>query len=402
MQIKTEKSVLIFCDLNDCGGGVYIYTQQITKVFRESNTSVYIISHEPYGAKESSFVPSLMEGTSGYRLIPNNISDCEIVKRILDYAREIRPTWFFPNYREGAHAAMVPLKKLGIGNIFVSHNDHESQYRYAFRYQSVIDVFVCPSKKCEVFLRDHLKKSACSRVKYIPHCVDIVTDHSVHKVLGNGPVKLLYCGRIDFDQKQLHYLPLIIKTLQLNGISAELNIVGAGADRAKLEDLFKSQELQNIYFHGHVDRKNLVQYFDGNDIVILTSLYEGFCLALAEAMGCGLPAVAFECGGVIDDYLINGTNGYIVTFGDAKEFATKIQLLVSNKDIYSRFSLCATKTIREEFSWGLFLENYKVLACASSELKYSWPLIRSIYIPQSKTSFSGVFDCVGKYLFKWA
>jgi glycosyltransferase involved in cell wall biosynthesis len=400
MDISGKRSVLIFCDLNSCGG-VYIYTQQITRALIQGGASVYIISHEPHGTKEKEFLLPLMEGVSGYHLIPNQLTDQAIAKSIIAYAKEIEPAWYIPNYRGGAHAAMIPLKKLGIGNIFVCHNDHESQYRLAFRYQAVVDFFVCPSKKCKEILFKKLNESNRNRVKYIPHCVDILTVRSSQKTLGDKPVKLLYCGRIDFEQKKLNYLPPILKALKDNGVNAELNILGAGRAQSELEALFKQYDLDNVHFHGHVDRKELAKYFEENDIVILTSLYEGFCLALAEAMSCGLPAVAFECGGVIDDYLTDGENGYIVPFGNSQEFANKIQLLANDKEIYKSFSLCATKKIREEFSWGSFSEDYKLLVSTQSQLQYRWPLLRSICVPERKYSIAGMIDFVGKRLFGW-
>lgn len=402
MLVNKNKSVLIFCDLNSCGGGVYIYTQQITRAFLQSGVSVYIISHEPQGVKEKEFLLPLMEGVAGYHLFPNKLTDHNIVKSIVAYAKEIKPTWYFPNYREGAHAAMVPLKKIGVGNIFVCHNDHESQYRYAFRYESVIDIFLCPSKKCQTFLLDNLNRRAHNRVKYIPHCVDIVADVAVHKAFNGEPVRLLYCGRIDFGQKKLEYLPIIVSALKAHGVNAEVNIVGEGRDKSELEALFKQYGLDNIRFFGHVDRNCLTKYFEESDIVVLTSLYEGFCLALAEAMGCGLPAVAFECGGVIDDYLIDGENGYIVPFGESQEFAHKIQVLASDKQMYSKFSIAAAQKIREDFSWDRFLENYKSLLFTQKGLKYNWPLCRSIYIPSKKSSIAGIVDAMGKYFLKWA
>lgn len=396
-----KKSVLIFCDLNSCGGGVYIYTQQLTKAFLQNNVSVYIISHEPKGTKEKEFLNPLTEGTTGHHLIPNNVSDNVIVESITCYASKIKPTWYIPNYREGAHAAMVPLKRIGVGNIFVCHNDHTSQYRYAARYQSVIDFFVCPSKKCEQYLLHKLNQSAKHRVTYIPHCVDIMSENSISKKSSSDPIKLLYSGRIDFEQKQLEYLPKIANALRNMGIDAEVNIVGDGKDRNELENLFREYELENIFFHGHIDRSKLRTHFEANDIVVLTSLYEGFCLALAEAMSFGLPAVAFDCGGVIDDYLIDNSNGYIVPFGDITEFANKIQLIASNAENYDRLSYAAGQKIREDFSWDRFSNNYRSLICSQNVIAYSWPRFRNTYIPTKRFSLNNLIEHTGKLFLNW-
>lgn len=92
-----------------------------------------------------------------------------------------------------------------------------------------------------------------------------------------------------------------------NNIAVRLFILGDGELR---DDLFeharqlglktfafwKQQELSgefDVYFLGHFD--NPYQIVAASDLYIMTSSWEGFPLALCEAMACGIPVMAADC-----------------------------------------------------------------------------------------------------------
>ncbi len=63
----------------------------------------------------------------------------------------------------------------------------------------------------------------------------------------------------------------------------------------------------------------------GCHVAVLSSAYEGFGLAPAEAMAIGLPVVAFDCGGVLCDYLKDQVTGFCIRDGDIDAFADAIE-----------------------------------------------------------------------------
>ena len=76
--------------------------------------------------------------------------------------------------------------------------------------------------------------------------------------------------------------------------NARLVILGEGGYRDKLEHLIRNLNLSNdVLLLGF--QSNPHKYINKADIYVLSSYYEGFPNALAEAMACGLPVVSTDC-----------------------------------------------------------------------------------------------------------
>jgi glycosyltransferase involved in cell wall biosynthesis len=73
-----------------------------------------------------------------------------------------------------------------------------------------------------------------------------------------------------------------------------LNIFGEGEQKDYLEKMIKDFGLQsNVFLKGY--SKNIVNEFAQSGFFVLSSRYEGFPLVLVEALGLGMPCVAFDC-----------------------------------------------------------------------------------------------------------
>ena len=66
------------------------------------------------------------------------------------------------------------------------------------------------------------------------------------------------------------------------------------------------------------------------------SAYEGFSLALTEAMAAGLPTIGFKNSDGVNQLIKNNKNGYLVD--DINEFASKIELLINNEELRNKLS----------------------------------------------------------------
>ena len=92
-----------------------------------------------------------------------------------------------------------------------------------------------------------------------------------------------------------------------------------------------------------------------SDIFVLPSPErEGLGIAIIEAMACGLPCILFDSGDV-SDILKEGKNGFLVSPGNIKMFATAIAQLMEDDDLYTKMSKEAA-CIREHFSRIFTLE----------------------------------------------
>jgi glycosyltransferase involved in cell wall biosynthesis len=85
------------------------------------------------------------------------------------------------------------------------------------------------------------------------------------------------------------------------------------------------------------------------DIYALTSRYEGFSLAVVEAMAAGLPVVATRCGGP-EQILDDGVTGLLVENGSAEAIANAIERLRANADDRRRLGNAARNAVSERFT----------------------------------------------------
>lgn len=100
-------------------------------------------------------------------------------------------------------------------------------------------------------------------------------------------------GRFSY-QKGYNHLLRIIHGLRVKGVNAGLVIIGDGPDRAKLEVLIRQLRMEDfVYLAGF--QKNPYSFEKYADAYIMTSLFEGFPNALAEAMIVGLPIISADC-----------------------------------------------------------------------------------------------------------
>ena len=77
---------------------------------------------------------------------------------------------------------------------------------------------------------------------------------------------------------------------------------------------------------GHLDRARLVRIFQAASLFVYPSLYEGFGLPPAEALACGVPAVALDTSSLPE---VIGEAGLLVAPGDTAALAAALGRLVS-------------------------------------------------------------------------
>jgi teichuronic acid biosynthesis glycosyltransferase TuaC len=113
----------------------------------------------------------------------------------------------------------------------------------------------------------------------------------------DGAPLLLSVGHL-IERKGHH---LVIDALQALGTShpqARLAIVGAGEERARLEQRARDCGVQDrVTFAGTLPNEQLATWYSAADALILASSREGWANVLLEAMACGTPVVATDIWG---------------------------------------------------------------------------------------------------------
>ena len=114
-----------------------------------------------------------------------------------------------------------------------------------------------------------------------------------------------------------------------------LIIVGDGPEKGCLEKQVKTLMVEDLVtFAGHCD--DVRKYLAAADIFLLPSLYEGFGIAVVEAMAARLPLIATSVGGV-PEIISDGEEGLLVPSSDSEALSENIKLLVDSPE--KRFSM---------------------------------------------------------------
>lgn len=119
-----------------------------------------------------------------------------------------------------------------------------------------------------------------------------------------------------------------------------LRIYGDGDRRPYLEQQIKELNLQDkVFLMGFTN--DIKTALIGSSIFALSSITEGFSLAIVEAMECGVPAVSYQCPYGPKDLITDGSNGFLVPTGDEKMMAERICTLIEDEELRKRMGKAA-------------------------------------------------------------
>ena len=112
----------------------------------------------------------------------------------------------------------------------------------------------------------------------------------------------------------------------------QLHIYGKLDESLGLEKQVQNLKIGHQVFF-HPPEKKIEEKYAESSIFVLSSRYEGFGMVLIEAMSFGIPCVSFDCNYGPSDIIRNNEDGFLVTNGNEKEFAEKLQLLMKNETL---------------------------------------------------------------------
>lgn len=144
-------------------------------------------------------------------------------------------------------------------------------------------------------------------------------------------LNLLFVGDC-VRRKGLEYL---IESLAfLNRKDVHLHVVGRDDRdllyREYLLELIEKKGLQGkVFFYGRVDGIRKQKLFLNSHIFVLPSFWEGYGIAVAEAMVYGLPVIATKVG-AIPELVKDGVNGILVSPRDSLRLTEAISYLIEN------------------------------------------------------------------------
>ncbi|HEY6119855.1 MAG TPA: glycosyltransferase family 4 protein [Pyrinomonadaceae bacterium] len=203
-----------------------------------------------------------------------------------------------------------------------------------------------------------------ARVTVIPNGVALrrAEQPSDHTRSAESPRILLTLSRLvprKGHDTVLRALPHVLRQVP----DVTYRIVGEGPERERLENLARELQVEKrVEFFGKVTEIEKEQLLQDCDLFVLPCSetetdFEGFGIALLEAMSHRKPVIAGRSGGV-PDVVIDGETGWLVDPANVGELAQLIIYLFHNKREACQVGLNAFERVRDQFNWETISRRY--------------------------------------------
>jgi L-malate glycosyltransferase len=163
-------------------------------------------------------------------------------------------------------------------------------------------------------------------------------------------VRVFFSGNL-IRRKGAHWLPSIAR-----GLGKNIRIYYTQGLRTQ-NNLAPNSKLQPL---GPVPFKDMPNRYLQMDLLVMPSVREGFGLAVAEAMSCGLPVVATN-GSAIPELIDEGKGGFLCPVGDVYAFAEKINLLADSPKLRHEMGEYNRAKVEKMFTLDRMVKEYQDL-----------------------------------------
>ncbi len=211
--------------------------------------------------------------------------------------------------------------------------------------------------------RDYARKLCAKYADYIVVLTDADKNEYKNNLKMKAPIKRIYnpivgkihhndlkqnivltVGRFSY-QKNFEELVCIWEKVEKNNPQWKLVICGGGSEFDNIKKMASEKKLKNIEFPGVC--KDIDKYYKNASIFVMTSRFEGFPMVLLEAQQNSIPLIAYDCFTGPSEIIDNDKNGYLIDYGDREEFIKKLEIMMNNKEILTRFSKYSYDSVKK-------------------------------------------------------
>lgn len=145
---------------------------------------------------------------------------------------------------------------------------------------------------------------------------------------------IMYAGRFSREKR----IPLLVKSKPK---SAVLVLIGDGPDRDSIIAFDNGKDVRVI--SRMMKPEKLRVYYKASDLFVSASNFETYGMTCHEALVCGTPVVVENAQGY-QSQVMNGDNGYLVSFDDEQTARSRIQEAFDNLHVLNPRVTCNTGT----------------------------------------------------------
>ena len=312
MKVRGHRVTLVYSDVQT---GDFYYPL-------DKDIPAYDIRH--YKGKSISYPWYLKVKREFYRTFDKQkartVNDEFAASFLLDHLKDVLQTVqpdVIVSFQPAASKMLLCDLQTKIPVITMSHGDPEDYFHTypkeeipALEKSAVCQVLL-PS--FEKHLKDHLPNVKTVVIGNAIPQYDVQADLSAQK----DTYKILFVGRLSKNHKRPHLLIEAFAGLADEFPNWNVELWGAEDGKAyykELQLLIKKHHLENrVFLKGPTN--DVPSVLQQGDIFAFPSAYEGFGLALGEAMSMGLPAVGYKSCSAVNELIKDGENGYLCDDG---------------------------------------------------------------------------------------
>ena len=168
-------------------------------------------------------------------------------------------------------------------------------------------------------------------------------------------VKIVFLGRL-YPDKGWNFTLDALKLLatQIDVSKVAIIVAGDGPMRPQIASELSQLEF-NLNLLGRVSPEDVPALLINCDFHVTTSEKETRGLTALEAFAAGIPVIAPNSGGIIEN-IQHGSNGFLYAPGDRHDFIDKLQTLIENESLRQEMGDRARNSVRA-YSWEQAIEN---------------------------------------------
>jgi glycosyltransferase involved in cell wall biosynthesis len=360
---------VVYVTPDKMGGMMNIIANLITYRGADSFPAHLVLTHNTLNQDEARFaqpLPCATQTTFEYTLPIENLH--AVMRRL---ARKIPAGPGVIVAGDLLDLAMLSVHDVGRAVVLILHGDHDYYYDLAVKHDLVVHAFVVYSRRMYERLLERLPHRISS-IFFIPYGVPIPAKV---RSPGAGPLRAIFAGRLEHGQKGVLDLPKIDAALCAKGVRVTWTIVGSGPDERRLRKAWTgAMDDKRVEMRGPLTNRATIECLADHDVFVLPTRYEGFPVALIEAMGAGLVPVVSNIKSGVPEVVERGVTGFTPAVGDIAGFAESIERLSSNRELLERLSARCRDLVVTTY-------DVRVRAASYDEL---YSRFRELYRPLSK------------------
>jgi glycosyltransferase involved in cell wall biosynthesis len=347
-------------------GGGHLILPSLMGALRKRGHEVHLVTKGEANDKLQPFIA--LSGATVHISPWKKKAPVEVIAPIFNqWIKRLMPDVYIISSSAAIGWVVLPYLDPALPTFTIGHNNENTFYSPVKHYHSFLTGAIGVSKQiCREYVdKCYMKKE---HVEWIPYGVEAAAALSFPEP--ESELRILYVGRIEEVQKRSADLVKIAGELYRSGVSYKLTVVGDGPYMPVLKENLKEEISAGVVeLKGWLGKEDVMLEMRAAEIFILTSAFEGFSIALTEAMANGCCPVVTDIPSGNQQLIEQGINGYLIQVGDISGFKEKLSLLSTNKDTVNRMRVSAWKTGRQ-FSLERMAEHYeRIFIQGGSSLK---------------------------------